>query len=154
MAVEFGARSVDHLEASGPAQIAAIAGKPAPLPWFFPGVTLHLGIPAAPGRALIDAGAAVAVGTDLNPGSSPLFSTQVAMALVRPAQWALAERGVHRGDSKLRPTSSVSLIAAGCVPGSARISWCSIPPTGAMSSTPWARSPVERIFIAGHEVMA
>ena len=44
-------------------------------------MTLHLGIPAAPGRALIDAGAAVAVGTDLNPGSSPLFSTQLAMAL-------------------------------------------------------------------------
>jgi imidazolonepropionase len=30
---------------------------------------------------LIDAGAAVAVGTDLNPGSSPVFSTAVAMAL-------------------------------------------------------------------------
>ena len=44
-------------------------------------MTLHLGIAAAPGRALIDAGAAVAVGTDLNPGSSPLFSTQLAMAL-------------------------------------------------------------------------
>jgi imidazolonepropionase len=30
---------------------------------------------------LIDAGAAVAVGTDLNPGSSPLFSTSAALAL-------------------------------------------------------------------------
>jgi imidazolonepropionase len=40
-----------------------------------------LGIPAAPGRKLIDAGAAVAVGTDLNPGSSPLFSVSEALAL-------------------------------------------------------------------------
>ena len=46
-----------------------------------PGVSLHLGIPAAPGRKLIVAGAAVAVGTDLNPGSSPLFSTAAALAL-------------------------------------------------------------------------
>jgi imidazolonepropionase len=44
-------------------------------------VSLHLGIPAAPGRGLIDAGAAVAVGTDLNPGSSPLYSTAMAMGL-------------------------------------------------------------------------
>jgi imidazolonepropionase len=40
-----------------------------------------MGIPSARGRDLIDAGAAVAVGTDLNPGSSPLFSTSEALAL-------------------------------------------------------------------------
>ena len=44
-------------------------------------MTLHLGLPAAPARELIKAGAAVAVGTDLNPGSSPVFSTQMALAL-------------------------------------------------------------------------
>jgi imidazolonepropionase len=46
-----------------------------------PGVSLHLGIPSAAGRKLIDAGAVVAVGTDLNPGSSPLFSVSQALAL-------------------------------------------------------------------------
>lgn len=80
LALEFNALSVDHLEASGPAQITALAASDT-VGVLLPGVTLHLGIPAAPGRALIDAGAAVAVGTDLNPGSSPLFSTQLAMAL-------------------------------------------------------------------------
>ena len=44
-------------------------------------MSLHLGLAAAPGRKLIDAGAAVAIGTDLNPGSSPLFSTAAAMGL-------------------------------------------------------------------------
>ncbi|MFC4425906.1 imidazolonepropionase [Deinococcus navajonensis] len=80
LACEIGALSVDHLEASGSAQIQALAisGTVATI---LPGVTLHLGLPAAPGRALIDAGAAVAVGTDLNPGSSPVFSTQLALAL-------------------------------------------------------------------------
>lgn len=80
LAVECNALSVDHLESSGAAQIAALAASDT-IGVILPGVTLHLGIAAAPGRALIDAGAAVAVGTDLNPGSSPLFSTQMAMAL-------------------------------------------------------------------------
>jgi imidazolonepropionase len=80
LAIEFNALSADHLEASGAPQIAALAASDT-VAVLLPGVTLHLGIPAAPGRALIDAGAAVAVGTDLNPGSSPLFSTQLAMAL-------------------------------------------------------------------------
>ncbi|MFC4453855.1 imidazolonepropionase [Deinococcus sonorensis] len=80
LACEMGALSVDHLEASGEAQIRALAGS-ATLATVLPGVSLHLGLSAAPGRALIDAGAAVAVGTDLNPGSSPLFSVQQALAL-------------------------------------------------------------------------
>jgi imidazolonepropionase len=72
--------SVDHLEASTEKQITALASSQT-IATLLPGVTLHLGLPAAPGRALIDAGAAVAVGTDLNPGSSPLFSTQQGLAL-------------------------------------------------------------------------
>jgi imidazolonepropionase len=80
LGIELGALSVDHLEASGPKQIAAIAAS-STIATILPGVSLHLGIPAAPGRKLIDAGAAVAVGTDLNPGSSPLFSSSEALAL-------------------------------------------------------------------------
>ncbi|MGB0122901.1 MAG: imidazolonepropionase [Silvibacterium sp.] len=80
LGIRFGALSVDHLEASGPKQIAEIAAS-STIATILPGVSLHLGMPAAPGRKLIDAGAAVAVGTDLNPGSSPLFSTSAALAL-------------------------------------------------------------------------
>jgi imidazolonepropionase len=80
LGLRMGALSVDHLEASKPNQFATIAsGKT--IATILPGVTLHLGLPAAPGRALIDDGAAVAVGTDLNPGSSPLFSPAAALAL-------------------------------------------------------------------------
>lgn len=80
LACDLGALSVDHLEASGPAQIAALAAS-STVATVLPGVTLHLGLPAAPGRRLVDAGACVAVGTDLNPGSSPVFSPQLALAL-------------------------------------------------------------------------
>jgi imidazolonepropionase len=80
LGIRLGALSVDHLEASGLEQIAKIASS-STIATILPGVSLHLGIPSAPGRKLIDAGAAVAVGTDLNPGSSPLFSTSEALAL-------------------------------------------------------------------------
>lgn len=80
LAVKMGARSIDHLEACAPDQLPLLASS-STIATVLPGVSLHLGIPAAPGRALIDAGAAVAVGTDLNPGSSPLFSMALALGL-------------------------------------------------------------------------
>lgn len=80
LGVRMGAMSVDHLEACAPEQLALLASS-STIATILPGVSLHLGIAAAPGRQLVDAGAAVAVGTDLNPGSSPLFSTAEALAL-------------------------------------------------------------------------
>lgn len=80
LACELGALSVDHLEASSGAQVAALGASPT-VATLLPGVTLHLGLPAAPARRLIEAGACVALGSDLNPGSSPLYSAQLALAL-------------------------------------------------------------------------
>jgi imidazolonepropionase len=80
LAVKMGALSADHLEACSQEQLPLLAASKT-IATILPGVSLHLGIPAAPGRKLIDAGAAVAIGTDLNPGSSPLFSMAMALAL-------------------------------------------------------------------------
>ncbi len=80
LALRLGALSVDHLEAAKPQQFDLFCNSRT-IATILPGVSLHLGIPNAPGRQLIDAGAAVAVGTDLNPGSSPLFSTSAALGL-------------------------------------------------------------------------
>ena len=96
LGIRCGALSVDHLEASGPEQIAKIAASSV-IATIVPGVSLHLGIPAAPGRRLIDAGAAVAVGTDLNPGSSPLFSTSAAMALAVRLNGLTAQEALAAG---------------------------------------------------------
>ncbi|MBB5343864.1 imidazolonepropionase [Tunturibacter empetritectus] len=80
LGVEMGALSVDHLEVCSLEQCELVA-RSKTIATILPGVSLHLGLAAAPGRKLIDAGAAVAIGTDLNPGSSPLFSTAAAMGL-------------------------------------------------------------------------
>jgi imidazolonepropionase len=80
LALRLKALSVDHLEACQLHQYGLFRNGPT-IATILPGVSLHLGIPKAPGRELIDSGAAVAVGTDLNPGSSPLFSISAALGL-------------------------------------------------------------------------
>ena len=69
LAIELGARSVDHLEATGPDGIAALAASDV-TGVLLPASALFLGRPMPPGRALVDAGAAVALATDFNPGSA------------------------------------------------------------------------------------
>jgi imidazolonepropionase len=81
LAVELGAASADHLEQAGPEEVAALAGS-GTVATLLPGSVLHLGLSCyAPARALIDAGAAVALATDFNPGTSPTFSMQMALSL-------------------------------------------------------------------------
>jgi imidazolonepropionase len=67
--VELGARSVDHLEATGPVGVAALAASDV-TGVLLPASALFLGRPMPPARALVDAGAAVALATDFNPGSA------------------------------------------------------------------------------------
>jgi imidazolonepropionase len=69
LAIELGARSVDHLEATGRAGVAALASSDV-VGVLLPASALFLGRPMPPGRALVDAGAAVALATDFNPGSA------------------------------------------------------------------------------------
>jgi imidazolonepropionase len=69
LAVELGARSVDHLEATGAEGIRRLADGEV-VGVLLPVSALVLGRPMPPARALVDAGAAVALATDFNPGSA------------------------------------------------------------------------------------
>jgi imidazolonepropionase len=80
LAVELGARSVDHLEASTPAGIAALAASRA-IGVALPVCGFALDGRFADGRALIDRGGALAVASNWNPGSAPSPSAQFAAAL-------------------------------------------------------------------------
>jgi imidazolonepropionase len=80
LAVELGARSVDHLEATGPEGVRALAGS-AVVGVLLPVSALFLGRPMPPARALLDAGAAIALATDFNPGSAFCESLPLVCAL-------------------------------------------------------------------------
>jgi imidazolonepropionase len=69
LAIELGARSVDHLESTGRGGIAALAESDV-TGVLLPASALFLGRPMPPARELVDAGAAIALATDFNPGSA------------------------------------------------------------------------------------
>ncbi|MDX6524910.1 MAG: imidazolonepropionase [Gaiellales bacterium] len=80
LAIELEAKSVDHLEATGPEGVAALAASDV-IGVMLPSASLVLDRPMPPGRELIDAGAAVALASDFNPGSSFCESLPLVMAL-------------------------------------------------------------------------
>jgi imidazolonepropionase len=91
LAIELGARSVDHLEATGPDGVARLAQSDVTAV-LLPASALFLDRPMPPARALADAGAAVALATDFNPGSAfteslPLVCSLAAIQLhLSPAE--------------------------------------------------------------------
>jgi imidazolonepropionase len=80
LAVELGARSVDHLEATGPAGIRLL-GESDVVAVLLPIAALYLARPMPPARALVEAGAVVALATDFNPGSAYCESLPVVCTL-------------------------------------------------------------------------
>jgi len=80
LAAEVGALSADHLEHISDAGIAAMAAAGV-VAVSLPLATMYLNQPPMPARRLIDAGVAVAVATDFNPGSAPSFHLPFALTL-------------------------------------------------------------------------
>jgi len=81
LAAELGALSADHLAAISDAGIRALAAS-STVAVLLPATMIFLGKRSqAPARRLIEAGAAVALATDFNPGTSPTLSLPLVMAL-------------------------------------------------------------------------
>ena len=81
LAAELGALSADHLAAVSETGITALATSPT-VAVLLPATMVFLGKRGqAPARRLIDAGAAVALASDYNPGTSPTMSLPLVMAL-------------------------------------------------------------------------
>ncbi|GAB3212102.1 imidazolonepropionase [Marinactinospora thermotolerans] len=104
LAVELGAASVDHCTYLDGADIAALADPASStVATLLPGVDFSTRAPYPDARALLDAGATVALATDCNPGSC--FSTSMALCIalaVREmrmtpdeALWAATEGGAR-----------------------------------------------------------
>jgi imidazolonepropionase len=97
LAAEIGATSADHLAAISDSGIRVLA-ESTTVATLLPGTMLFLGKDKqAPARRLVDAGAAVALATDFNPGTSPTTNFPLIMTL---------------GVSQLRLTVAEAVVAA------------------------------------------
>jgi imidazolonepropionase len=119
LAAELGALSADHLAAISDSGIRAL-GASDTVAVLLPATMVFLGKRAqAPARRLIDAGAAVALATDFNPGTSPTMSLPLVMAL------GISQLGLRHAEVvtavTINAAAAVGLvadrgqIAAGCV---------------------------------------
>jgi imidazolonepropionase len=80
LAIELGARSVDHLEATGDDGIRRLAASEV-IGVVLPVAALVLGRPLPRARELVDAGGALALATDFNPGSAFCESLSIVCSL-------------------------------------------------------------------------
>lgn len=71
VAVDFGAKSADHLEASTDKEINLLA-KSDIIAVALPGASIGLGCAFTPARKILDQGSALAIASDWNPGSAPM----------------------------------------------------------------------------------
>ena len=122
VAVANGSWSADHLEHCSEVEVGLLRESMdevygGTVPVGLPGTSYFLGIPYAPGRALIDAGLPFAMATDFNPGSSPIASLQIVWALgctqmkLLPAEaFCAISRNAARA---LRSENEVGALAAG-----------------------------------------
>ena len=85
VAVNVGAVSADHLEASRDKEIKSLANSNT-VAVTLPGASLGLGMPYAPARKLLDAGACLAIASDWNPGSAPMGDLLMQAAVMSAAE--------------------------------------------------------------------
>jgi imidazolonepropionase len=125
LAAELGALSADHLAAISDAGIRALAASPT-VAVLLPATLIFLGKRSqAPARRLVEAGAAVALATDYNPGTSPTLSLPLVMALgvsqlgLRHAEVvtavtinAAAALGLAQGRGQIAPGCVADLVIA------------------------------------------
>jgi imidazolonepropionase len=92
--IRLGALSVDHLETMDDAAIAALAGS-ATIGTLLPTAAFFLRMPFQPARALLDAGCAIALASDLNPGSSPSGNMNLVVAMACTGMRMLPEEAIN-----------------------------------------------------------
>jgi imidazolonepropionase len=150
VAIAAGARSVDHLSRIHADDVAPLAAADCAAV-LLPGAEFLNDEPRAPARALLDAGAILALATDFNPGTSPVLSLPVVIglavrvyglttgealaAVTLNAAWTL---GLHRDRGSLEPGKRADLVLLDC-------------PVGQVAYR-FGRNPVAATFVAGEPV--
>jgi imidazolonepropionase len=94
--VKMGAISVDHLETMDPNAINQLAHS-GTIGTLLPTAAFFLRMPFQPARELIDAGCAIALASDYNPGSSPSGNMNLVIAMSCIQMKMLPEEAINAG---------------------------------------------------------
>jgi imidazolonepropionase len=148
VAVAAGARSVDHLACLQPEDLGPLAASETAAV-LLPGAEFLGDEARAPARALVDAGAICVLGTDLNPGTSPVASIPAIVGLaVRRYGWSVREALLActlNAAYVLGRASEVGSLEAG-----KRADVILLDSPAAHLPYRFARNPVCAVFVAGH----
>lgn len=150
--VAHGAASVDHLENIGQAEIDLLAGSPT-IATVLPGASFFLNMCHAPAPALIKAGAAVAIASDYNPGTSPSgdmrFMSSLGCIQLRMTPEQALNASTLNGAAAMGLASRYGSITPGKV---ASFFITRSLPSAAYLLYSYTEPLIERIYLRGHEV--
>ena len=139
LAVEMGAASVDHCTYLSDADVEALASSET-VATFLPATDFSTRQPYPDARRVIDAGANVAIATNLNPGSSYTSSMSFCIALAVRDLKMTADEALHAATpAALTPCGETTSVAS--ARATARTRWClTHRPTHTSSTGPACRS--------------
>lgn len=149
--IQAGAISVDHLENIDSEEIQLLAQNPT-IATLLPSAAFFLRLPYPPARQLIEAGAAVALATDYNPGSSPSGNMPLLVAMSCIQMRMLPEEAINaatfNGACAMEIQQEVGSIAVG-----KRANLIVTRPMPSLAYLPYAfgSNLIESVFINGEQ---
>lgn len=123
--IRVGALSLDHLETVTDIDVALLAGQPEArsgksftgISTLLPTAAFFLRMPFQPARKIIDAGAAVAIASDFNPGSSPSGNMNLVLAMSCIGMRMLPEEAINASTTNAAVAMEVQSEAGSIAPG-------------------------------------
>jgi imidazolonepropionase len=150
--VKLGALSVDHLEMMDDASIAALKDSDT-IGTLLPTAAFFLRMPFQPARRLIDAGCAIALASDLNPGSSPSGNMNLVVAMSCIQMQMLPEEAINAATINGAHAMELGAVTGSLTPGK-RADLILTRPIPSLAYLPYAfgSNLVDRVFIGGELV--
>jgi imidazolonepropionase len=148
----LGAVSVDHLETVDAAAIRALAGS-GTIGTLLPTAAFFLRMPFQPARELLDAGCAIALASDYNPGSSPSGNMNLVVAMSCIQMRMLPEEAINAATINGAYAMSLGDKLGSITPGK-RANLIITRPVSSPAYLPYAfgSNLVERVMIGGEFV--
>ena len=150
--VKLGALSVDHLETMDTAAIGTLKGSDT-IGTLLPTAAFFLRMPFQPARRLIDAGCAVALASDFNPGSSPSGNMNLVVSLSCIQMKLLPEEAINAATINGAYAMGLGNETGSITPGK-RANLIFTRPLPSLAYLPYAfgSNLIDRVMIAGEFV--